>query len=115
MAHFDFIKELKENKNLVQIGESTFDGSPVFLIEETELFGYIVRVVKCQWTKTQKTYAIEIDNYYTGKNHKAGVGNYTKRQALKLIKEAKESGELYLWTNQYICDTNKFPERKNRR
>lgn len=107
--YYNFILELKENKKLLKIGESKIDGSPNFLISEHELFGYNVRIVKCQWTKTQKTYGIEIDNYYTGKNHSIRITNYTKRQAIKLINEAKESGELYLWTNHCIVDKNKFP------
>lgn len=96
------IINLKENKNLTHIGESTFDGSPIFLVEQTELFGYEVAIQKVQWTKTQKTYRIEIKNYYTGKNSDIAISNYTKTSAKKAIEKARETGELNLWTGHHI-------------
>lgn len=93
---------LPENQKLTYTEQSTFDGSPIFLVAEYELFGYEVQIVKCQWTKTQKTYGIVIKNMYTGKNSDIRITNYKLRDAKKLIEGAEELGYLQLWTGHCI-------------
>jgi hypothetical protein len=95
-------QEIIESNSKLQHIADTFLGNPIFLIEERSSNDFDFQVVKLQWTKTQKTYALRVPNYFKGRKHALMLGFDTIKQAKQFVKWIFEDGSAQHYTGHVV-------------
>lgn len=94
-------KIIQANSKLEYIGDD-YLGSAIFLIEEKSTHDFDFQLVKVQWTKTQKIYAVRVPNYFTGRHNTLQLGYDNLKQTKEFFNEILEKGSARHWTNQVV-------------
>lgn len=96
------ILKLKENQNFKVIEKLGFGEGVDFCVNSYEFSNYKIKIVKSQWTKTQKTYCVRVLNYNVGKNPHLQIPYKTKNNAIAFIDRLKNNKIEQLWTGHVI-------------
>ena len=61
-----------------------------------------VLIVRSQWTKTQGSYSIRVNNYYAAKRHFLQIPMDNLKQCKQVIAKLEEDGIIQVWTGHTI-------------